>query len=129
MDAPFASGVAKVTVPAESDELNPPPLGCEGGCSRVVPSTVTFDVPEPHGARSTVTTTAVDVRGRRSAMPEGAGKVVRSITRKRMRVTFPPVLLVIVLRMSSVPNVELLAGLLVKSRTRLGGEEAATQGS
>src|SRR3712207_5383185 len=126
---PLASGVASVTVPAESEELKPPPFGCDGGCSSVVPWTVTFDVPEPQGARSTVTTTAVEVRGRRSAMPEGAGKVVRSLTRKRMRVTLPPVLFVTVRRMSSVPKVELLAGSEVKSLTRLGGEDAATQGS
>src|SRR5829696_3001607 len=92
--APLASGVASVTVPDESDELKPPPLGCEGGCSSVVPCTVTLLVPEPHGGRSTVTTTAVEVRGRKSAMPEGAGNVVRSVIRKRKRVTFAPVLFV-----------------------------------
>lgn len=37
MDAPGAIGVASVTVPAESDELKAPPLGCDGGCSSVVP--------------------------------------------------------------------------------------------
>src|ERR1043166_676291 len=91
--APFASGVASVIVPADIDELKPPPFGCDGGCSRVVPLTVTLLVPLPQGGRSTVTTTAVDVRGRKSAMPLGAGNVVRSITRKRRRVTLPPVLL------------------------------------
>src|SRR6266545_433336 len=126
---PLASGVASVIVPEESDELKPPPFGCEGGCSRVVPCTVMLEVPEPHGARSTVTTTAVEVLGRRSAMPEGAGKVVRSITRQRRRVTFAPVLFVIVLRMSSVPKVELFTGSEVKSLTRLGGLEEATHGS
>src|SRR6185503_13761630 len=104
--APLAIGVASVTVPEESDELKPPPFGCEGGCSRVVPCTVTFEVPEPQGARSTVTTTAVEVLGLRSDIPEGAGKVVRSITRQRTRVTLPPVLLVTVLRNSIVPKVE-----------------------
>src|SRR6185503_5913409 len=125
--APFARGVASVTVPAESDELKPPPFGCAGGCSRVVPLTVTLLVPLPHGGRSTVTTTAVEVRGRKSAMPLGAGNVVRSITRKRKRVTFPPVLFTTVLRMSNVPNVELLGGSEVKSRTRFGGDAAPTQ--
>src|SRR6185369_4607633 len=100
--APFATGVASVTVPADRDELNPPPFGCDGGCSRVVPCTVTLLVPEPHGGLSTVTTTAVDVRGRRSAMPLGAGKVVISMMRNRRRVTLPPVLLVTVWRKSSV---------------------------
>src|ERR1051325_11568319 len=128
-DAPFASGVASVTVPDDNDELKPPPFGCDGGCSSVVPLTVTLLVPLPHGGRSTVTTTAVDVRGRRSAMPLGAGNVVRSITRKRKRVTFPPVLLVTVLRISNVPNVELLGGSEVKARTRFGGDAGPTQTS
>ena len=60
-------------------------------------------------------------------MPLGAGNVVKSITRKRKRVTFPPVLLTIVFRMSSVPKVELFTGLDVKSRTRFGGDAAPTQ--
>src|SRR5690242_16074220 len=123
--APFASGVASVTVPADIDELNPPPFGCDGGCSSVVPCTVMLLVPLPHGGRSTVTTTALDVRGRKSAMPLGAGNVVMSTTRKRSRVTLPPVLLTTVRRMSNVPNVELFGGSDVKSRTRLGGDAAA----
>src|SRR5262249_32481026 len=71
-------------------------------------------------------TTSVDVRGRRSAKPEGAGNVVMSMTRKRRRVTAPPVLFTKRRRMSSVPKVELLAGSDVKSRTRFGGLEDAT---
>ena len=74
---------------------------------------MTLLVPLPQGGRSTVTTTAVEVRGRKSAMPLGAGKVVRSITRHRRRVTFPPVLLVTVLRISKVPKVELFGGSFV----------------
>src|SRR5262244_3488839 len=126
-DAPFASGVPSVTVPEDSDELKPPPFGCDGGCSSVVPLTDTLLVPLPHGARSTVTTTEVDVRGRKSAMPLGAGNVVRSTTRKRKRVTLPPVLLTTDRRMSNVPNVELFGGSDVKSRTRFGGDAAAAQ--
>src|SRR5262245_7800572 len=110
IEAPLARGVPRVTVPALRLELKPPPLGCEGGCSSVVPLTEMFDVPLPHGGRSTVTTTVVDVLGRRSAMPDGAGNVVKSMTLKRSRVTFPPVLFVNVRRMSSVPNVELFGG-------------------
>src|SRR6185369_3109193 len=125
--APFATGVASVTVPADSDELKPPPFGCDGGCSSVVPLTVTLLVPLPHGGRSTVTTTFVEVRGRKSAIPLGAGNVVRSTTRKRNRVTLPPVLLTMVRRTSSVPNVEFCGGFDVKSRTRFGGDAAATQ--
>src|SRR4030095_14981050 len=124
--APLANGVASVTVPALIEELKPPPFGCDGGCSSVVPCTVTLLVHEPHGGRSTVTTTAVEVRGLKSAIPEGAGKVVRSTIRKRKRVTFPPVLFTTVLRISSVPKVELFGGSDVKSRTRLGGDAAAT---
>src|SRR5262245_43175385 len=127
IDAPLASGVPRVMVPSLMELLKPPPFGCDGGCSRVVPCTVTFDVPLPHGGRSTVTTTAVDVRGRRSAMPDGAGNVVMSMTRKRSRVMLPPVLLTIVRRISSVPNVELFGGSLVKSRTRFGDAVDATQ--
>src|SRR6476659_5443604 len=126
-DAPLAIGVARVTVWAPIDELKPPPFGCDGGCSSCVPCTVTLLVPLPQGGRSTVTTTAVEVLGRKSAMPLGAGNVVKSITRKRKRVTFPPVLLTIVFRMSSVPKVELFTGLDVKSRTRFGGDAAPTQ--
>src|SRR3989344_2496568 len=121
MEAPAAKGVPKVTAPADRVELKPPPLGCEGGCSSVVPSTVTLLVPAPHGARSTVTTTLEDVRGRRSAVPDGAGNVVRSMILNRSRVRSPPLVLVKVRRTSSVPKVELLAGSLVKSRTELGG--------
>src|SRR5437764_3377703 len=42
------------------------------------------------------------------------------MTRKRSRVTAPPVLLTKRRRIESVPNVELFPGSLVKSRTRLG---------
>src|SRR5687768_4938577 len=118
MLAPVASGVASVTVPADIVELNPPPLGCEGGCSSVVPCTVT-----EHGAASggvfaahvagslmVAMTTAVEVIGRMSAMPDGAGNVVRSKTRKRRRETGAPVLFVIRRRKERVPKVELFAG-------------------
>src|SRR4030095_17161483 len=116
--APLANGVASVTVPALIEELKPPPFGCDGGCSSVVPCTVTLLVPEPHGGRSTVTTTAVEVRGRKSAMPDGAGNVVISTTLKRNRVTFPPVLFTTVRRTSSVPKVELFGGSVVNRGTR-----------
>src|SRR3989344_2843355 len=129
MEAPAAKGVPKVTAPADRGELKPPPLGCEGGCSSVVPSTVTLLVPAPHGARSTVTTTLEDVRGRRSAVPDGAGNAVRSMILTRSRVRSPPLVLVKVRRTSSVPKVELLAGSLVKSRPELGVVGGATQGS
>ena len=69
------------------------------------------------------------MRARKSAIPDGAGKVVWSISRKRNRVTLAPVLLVNVRRIVSVPNVELFPGSEVKSRTRFGGLDPATQGS
>ena len=116
-------------VPDEYDELNAPPLGCDGGCSDVVPSTVTEQggAPAPeavHVAASLIpeTTTSVEVLVRRSAKPDGAGNVVMSTIRKRSRVTAPPVLLMTRRRMSSVPKVELLAGSEVKS-IRAGGLE------
>src|SRR5215212_9737337 len=62
-------------------------------------------------------------------MPLGAGNVVKSIMRKRNRVTLAPVLLVMVRRMSNVPKFELFARSEVKSRTRLGGDAGATQTS
>src|SRR6266545_1770438 len=129
MLAPLASGVPSVTVPALRVLLKPPPLGCDGGCSSVVPCTVAVQggvAGAPVAAHVTVslipaTTTALEVRGLRSAIPDGAGKVVRSITRKRNRVTAAPVLFTNLLRIERVPNVELFAGSLVKSRTRFGG--------
>ena len=75
------------------------------------------------------TTIEVEVLGRRSANPDGAGKVVMSITRKRNRVIAAPVLFTNLRRMSRVPKVELgPAGVepvgkgIVKSRTLFGGE-------
>ena len=134
MEAPFASGVPSVTVPDDQLELNAPPLGCDGGCSNVVPCTLTVQgvVATPLEARQVAaslipeTTTSDDVRERRSAIPEGAGKVVTSIILYRNLVTAPPVLLTTRRRKSSVPKVELFAGSLVKSRTRFGGLAAAT---
>jgi len=89
MEAPFASGVPSVTVPDDQVELNAPPLGCDGGCSNVVPCTLIVQgvVATPLEARQVVasvipeTTTNDDVRERRSAIPEGAGKVVTSMIR------------------------------------------------
>src|SRR5262245_55528989 len=90
--------------------------GTEGEpVARQVPTSLTPD-----------TTTATDVRGLRSAKPDAAGNVSRSIILKRSRVTLPPVLLTNRRRIESVPNVELLGGSLVKSRTRFGGRLDAT---
>lgn len=66
MEAPGASGAPAVTEGTDSMLLKPPPLGW-GGCSSVVPATVTLLVPPPQGVRSTVTDVLPTVRGRRSA--------------------------------------------------------------
>lgn len=89
MEAPFASGVPNVTVPDDHVEVNAPPFGCDGGCSNVVPCTLTVQgvVATPLEARQVAaslipeTTTSDDVRQRRSAIPEGAGNVVTSMIR------------------------------------------------
>ena len=122
---PGGTGVSSVTFVAESEELKPPPFGWEGGCSRVVPCTVSV---EPSVR---VTTTAVDVRGRKSAVPLGAGNVSTSATRKRSRVTFTPnpLLLVQVRLIESVPKVELFAGSEVKSRATFGDALSGWAGS
>ena len=81
MDAPFASGVASVTVPEDRVELNAPPFGCAGGWSNVVPCTLTVQgvVATPLAASQVAgslipeTTSSDDVRACRSAMPAGAG--------------------------------------------------------
>src|SRR6266853_37884 len=133
--APLASGVPRVIVPALMLVLKPPPLGCGGAVSRVVPWTVTeHGVACPAAVQVTeslipATTTEPDVIGLKSAIPEGAGKVVRSIIRKRNRVMGAPVLFTNLLRMLSVPKVELFAGTDVKSRTRFGALDDATVAS
>ena len=97
----------------------PPPLGCDGGWSNVVPCTLTVQgvVATPLEARQVAeslipeTTISVDVRERRSAIPEGAGNVVTSIILGTVtRATGAPVLLTTRRRKSSVPKVELFAG-------------------
>ena len=89
MEAPFASGVPSVIVPDGQVELTPPPLGCDGGCSNVVPWTLTVQgaVATPFEARQVAeslmpeTTTSDDVRERKSATPDGAGNVLTSMMR------------------------------------------------
>jgi len=83
-EAPGASGVASVIVSIERLLLYPPPDGCDGGLSSVVPSIFTAHgvAAEPGSARQVAgslmpfTTVADDVRLRRSAIPDGAKKVV-----------------------------------------------------
>src|SRR5258705_4835588 len=104
MLALLANGVAAVTVLAESELLKPPPLGCNGGSSSVVPLTVTTDV------SVSITETSLDERSRRSATWLGDGNVVRSTTRNRKRVIGAPVRVVILRRIDNVPNVEPFSG-------------------
>ena len=76
-----------------------------------------------------VTFSATEVRGRRSAMPEGDGNVEMSTTRKRSRVMSAPVLFVNVRRIAMVPKVELFGGSLTKLRSTLGESKSACAGS
>src|SRR5437773_453910 len=78
IEAPLASGAAGVTVATDSDALKPPPAVWLGGCSSVVPRTVTADAPLPHGGRSTPTEMSVEVRALRSATPGNDGAVLTS---------------------------------------------------
>src|ERR1044072_8357171 len=134
MEAPFASGVPKVIVPDDQVELNAPPFACDGGSSNVVPCTLTVQgvVATPLDARQVAaslipeTTTSDDVRARRSAIPEGAGNVLTSMSLYRNLVTAPPVLFTTRRRKSMVPKVKLFAGSLVKSRARFGERAADT---
>src|SRR5262245_20161933 len=117
---PTTVGVTEVTPRLE---LKPPPLACAAGVSRVVPSRLTngpqgFETPDNRLEPRTLT----------SAVPGGARVAEISMTRNLSFVTVPPVLLVILRRISSVPRVELFGGSDVMSRTRFGGAEAATQG-
>src|ERR1043165_1878412 len=114
IEAPFASGVPSVTVPDDQVELNPPLIGCDGGCSSVVPCTLTVQgvVATPLEARQVAaslipeTTTSDDVRARMSAIPDGAGKVLMSTILYRNLVTAAPGLLTTRRLNSMVPKVD-----------------------
>ena len=73
---PGGIGVPKVTVPTEKLPLKAPPFGCEGGCSSVVPRMVMTEVPVPQGRFEKLSVVSAVVRVRKSAVPDGAGKVV-----------------------------------------------------
>src|ERR1051325_5097297 len=99
---PGASGVGNVIVPAFKLLLIAPPNDCVGGCSSVVPNTVTeqgcvLGVPvAAHVAESVIPLTVIDSESstRMSAMdPPGGVNALMSTTRKRNRVTGAPVLL------------------------------------
>src|SRR5689334_22323282 len=126
MLAPGASGVPRVMVPALIELLRPPPILCVGGCSSVVPSTVTeqgvvatpFDARQVPASVTPLTTTLVEVNARRSAIPPGTASALISTMRNRNRVTGAPVLFTKRRLTERVPFVPLVIG--VKSRTRFG---------
>src|SRR5262249_19393077 len=98
---PGGSGVGSVIVPAFKLLLSPPPNDCVGGCSSVVPNTVTvqggvFGVPvAAHVAESFIPLTVIvnELSALKSAVPPDVGKALKSTIRKRNRRTFAPVLL------------------------------------
>src|SRR5256714_9149411 len=90
--APLASGALSVMKPTLSDESMPPPLGCAGGVSSVVPLAVTAHGADKlaavHVAGSlTATTVLPTVLARTSARLPDAGKVVMLTMRNRSLVT------------------------------------------
>src|ERR1044071_7650332 len=127
--APFASGAPSVINPAVTVEFVAAPALCAGGVSSVRPLTVTKQGAGPPQVAGSLTETfnvSIDVRNRRSAIPDGGGNVVKLITRNRNRVIGPPVLFTTRFRIVSVPKVELFPGSAVKSRTRFGADEDKT---
>src|SRR5678816_3201670 len=126
MLAPGASGVGTVIDPADRLPFIPPPIGCVGGCSNVVPCTVIVQgvVGEPFAAKHVagslmpLTITEEDVIARTSAIPGGTGAELISTMRKRNRVIGAPVLLTNRRLTDSVPLAPFGTG--VKSRPRLG---------
>src|SRR5213079_2209441 len=100
---------------------------------RTVPVTVIAHgvglTPQVPASFTPETTISGEKMGRKSAFVGMAGKVVMSTTLNRRRVTGLPVVLMNRRRISSVPNVELLPGLLVMSRTRFGSAVAGCEES
>ncbi len=86
IDSPLATGVEVVTVPAARLEFRPPPFGCAGGVSSVVPWTFTMHggvagVPvaaQVPGSITPLIETFSELSARKSAVPTGTGKVVMS---------------------------------------------------
>ena len=122
--APTGRGIPRLTVIVP---LCAPPIACVGGCSNVVPKTVTW-----HGAVGgvpvatqvdesviPVTVTFADVRALRSAIPPGTDNELISTMRNRRRVTGTPVLFTKRRLIDIVPFAPLVTG--VRFRTRLGG--------
>src|ERR1051325_4504245 len=126
MLCPGARGVGTVIVPAFKLLLSAPPIDCVGGCSSVVPNTVTEQgvvagVPvAAHVAESLTPLTVIvsESSALKSAIDGAGGRVLISTIRKRNRVTFAPVLLTKRRLSVIVPFAPLVTG--VRSRTRFG---------
>src|ERR1043165_3088036 len=116
-----------------SEELKTPPDVFAGGVSSVVCCTAQLFEGQAGFVPviETVAGDAPEVMTRRSAVPSGALKVERSMTRKRRRVMGWPVLFVTVRRIESVPKGPSVwfGVLMVGSRKRLGDEEELAAGS
>src|ERR1043165_5820216 len=125
MLCPGASGVGNVIVPAFKLLLSAPPADCVGGCTSVVPNTVTeqgcvLGVPvAAHVAESVIPLTVIASESSTltSAIDPGGVKALISTTRNRNCVTAAPVLLTKRRLTDSVPFAPFVTG--VKSRTRL----------
>ncbi len=102
MLAPAGNGVPRVIVPADTVLLNPPAFDCVGGCSRVVPCTVTVHgavegVPVAAQVAESLTVTPVTATeeiNRTSAILPDAGNVEMSMTRNLSFVILDPVVLI-----------------------------------
>src|SRR5215213_5275723 len=131
MLCPGARGVGIVIVPALILLLSAPPEACAGGCSTVVPNTVTEQggtagVPvAAHVAESLIPLTVIanEFSILKSAIAPDVGKLLKSTMRKRNRVTFPPVLFT-KRRLTDIVPFIALGNCGVMSRTRFGGAGA-----
>src|SRR5215213_3771687 len=127
MLCPGSRGVGTVIVPALILLLSAPPKNCTGGCSRVVPNTVTvhgavFGVPvAAHVAESLTPLTVIssELSALKSAIAPDVGKALKSTIRKRNRVTFAPVLFTKRRLTDNVPFIA-FGNCGARSRTRLG---------
>ena len=127
--APGANGVPSVIVLVVALLLNPPPKGCAGGVSSVVPTTVMLQgvVAKPaavHVAASlTLTVTLLELNNLRSATPPDTKAVLMSTTRMRNLVTGAPVLFW-KRRLIDIVPAAAFGPMAVVSRTRFGVPEA-----
>ena len=133
--------MGNVIVPALKLVLSAPPIDCVGGCSTVVPNTVTehgADAGVPVAAQvaeslTPLTVTDSESIALKSATAPDTGKALKSTMRKRNRVTGAPVRFTKRRLIDIVPCDPFVTG--VKSRRRFGGavepivESTSTAGS